>query len=51
MGGVYGLICAVIDGLGVPVLSAILCTFGIQTLFFGIISSQISQLRLERYND
>lgn len=50
-GGVYGIICAIADGLGVPVLAAVVCIFGIQTLFFGIISSQISQLRLEQYRD
>lgn len=50
-GVLYGVFSAFIDGLGIPVLSAIVCIFGIQTFFFGIISSQISQLRLERYYD
>lgn len=50
IGVLYGVINAVTEGLGIPVLSAILCIFGIETFFFGIISSQISQMRLERYN-
>lgn len=49
VGVLYGIISAVTDGLGIPVLSAIICVFGIQTFFFGIISSQISQLRLEYF--
>lgn len=49
IGVVYGIVSAVTQGLGIPVLAAILCIFGIQTFFFGIISSQISQLRLEHY--
>lgn len=51
LGVVYGVISAVTDGLGIPVLAAVICIFGVQTFFFGIISSQISQLRLERYTD
>lgn len=50
VGVLYGVVNAVTEGLGIPVLSAILCIFGIETFFFGIISSQISQMRLERYN-
>lgn len=50
VGIVYGVINAVTQGLGIPVLSAILCIFGIETFFFGIISAQISQLRLEHYS-
>lgn len=49
VGVLYGIISAVTDGLGIPVLSAIICVFGVQTFFFGIISSQISQLRLEYF--
>lgn len=51
VGTVYGIVNAVMQKLGIPVLAAIIVIFGIQTLFFGIISSQISQMRLERYND
>lgn len=50
-GVIYGVFCAITQSLGIPVLSAIVCIFGVQTFFFGIISSQISQLRLEQYND
>lgn len=51
VGVVYGAVSAFTQGLGIPVLAAIICIFGIQTFFFGIISSQISQLRLENYNN
>lgn len=47
IGLVYGIVSALTQKLGIPVLSAIIIIFGIQTLFFGIISGQISQLRLE----
>lgn len=50
IGVLYGVVNALTEGMGIPVLSAIICIFGIQTFFFGIISAQISQLRLERYN-
>lgn len=50
VGVLYGIVKAFTLGLGIPVLSAILCIFGIETFFFGIISAQISQLRLEHYN-
>ncbi len=51
LGAVYGIACAILEGLGVPVLAAIVIVLGIQILFLGILSSQISQLRLEHYND
>jgi len=47
IGLVYGIALAVIQGLGIPVLSAVLCMGGIQTVFLGIILSQISRLRLD----
>ena len=50
IGVLYGVVNALTEGMGIPVLSAIICIFGIQTFFFGIISAQISQLRLEHYN-
>jgi len=50
IGVIYGLASAILEGLGIPVLSAIVCIFGIQIFFFGAISSQISQLRLEMYH-
>lgn len=50
LGTIYGIVCAVVEGLGIPVLSAIVIGLGIQILFLGILSSQISQLRLEHYD-
>lgn len=50
-GVLYGVIHALRNGLGIPVLAAVVCIFGIQSFFFGVISSQISQLRLERYGE
>lgn len=50
IGVLYGVVSALTEKMGIPVLSAVICIFGIQTFFFGIISSQISQLRLEHYN-
>lgn len=50
-GVLYGVIHALRNGLGIPVLAAVICIFGIQSFFFGAISSQISQLRLERYRE
>lgn len=51
IGVVYGVALAVLEGLGIPVLSAILCMGGIQTVFLGIILSQISRLRLDSLNN
>ena len=50
IGVLYGVVNALAEGMGIPVLAAVICIFGIQTFFFGIISAQISQLRLEHYN-
>lgn len=49
VGAVYGIWKMMLNGLGIPVLAAILLIFGIQTFFLGIILSQISKLRLEGY--
>lgn len=46
-GGIYGLVKAALEGQGFPVLGAVILIFGILTMFLGIISSQISQLRLQ----
>lgn len=46
-GGIYSLVKAALEGQGFPVLGAIILIFGILTMFLGIISSQISQLRLQ----
>ncbi|MDE7339386.1 MAG: glycosyltransferase family 2 protein [Lachnospiraceae bacterium] len=51
VGVVYGVALAVLEGLGIPVLSAILCMGGIQTVFLGIILSQISRLRLDNLDN
>lgn len=50
VGVVYGGIRVVTDGLGVPVLSAILLIAAIQLYFMGIISAQITSLRLGNFN-
>lgn len=47
IGVVYGVALAILEGLGIPVLSAILCMGGIQTVFMGIILSQINRMRLD----
>lgn len=51
LGSVYGIVRAVLGGRGIPTLAAIVILFGIQILFFGVFSSQISQLRIERFDD
>lgn len=48
-GIVYGVVQALEVGLGIPVLSAVLVLFGMQTVCMGIISGQISGLRKEKY--
>lgn len=50
VGIIYGIIEALLNGMGIPVLAAILMIFGLQVFCFGIISAQISKLRLEKYN-
>lgn len=47
IGTLHGIIVAMRVGLGIPVLSAIIVIFGLQIFFFGILSAQISALRLE----
>ena len=51
VGSIYGIYRAIVQGMGVPTLAAIVILFGIQILFFGIFSAQISQLRIERFDD
>jgi len=48
VGMIYGLIRAITTGQGIPVLSALTVIMGVQTFFFGLISDQISQSRLEQ---
>lgn len=50
IGFAYGVFRAVTENLGFPVLSAIIIISGIQIYFLGIISAQISALRLERHD-
>lgn len=50
VGSIYGIIRAISDHMGIPVLSAIAIIAGIQIYFLGIISAQIGTLRLERYD-
>lgn len=49
LGLVYGLLKAYVDGLGFPVLGAIVFLTGLQTLFMGLIMDQLSALRRERF--
>lgn len=51
MGTVHGFIVAMNEKLGIPVLSAIVVIFGLQVFFFGILSAQISALRLEKLDN
>lgn len=50
IGVIHGGIRVITDGLGVPVLSAILLIAAIQLYFMGIISAQITSLRLENFD-
>jgi glycosyltransferase involved in cell wall biosynthesis len=47
LGGAYGLERAISSHQGIPVLAALVIILGIQVLFFGLISDQISNSRLE----
>lgn len=49
LGGIYGFICAVQWGGGVPILASILIIFGFQLICFGILSDQISKMRKQEY--
>lgn len=51
LGTLHGIIVAINERLGIPVLSAIIVIFGLQIFFFGILSAQISALRLEKLDD
>ena len=50
LGGFYGLYKAFTLGLGFPVLSSILISFGMQSIFFGLLCDQISALRREKFD-
>ncbi len=51
VGLLYGLTEALIEGLGFPVLAAIVMIFGAQSAFFGLLADQISAMRRERFDD
>ena len=48
-GLVYGIFRAMREHLGIPVLALLVIIFGIQSLFFGLLSDQISAIRRERF--
>jgi glycosyltransferase involved in cell wall biosynthesis len=50
LGVVYGLIKASLNGLGFPVLAAMVVLLGLQSFFFGLICDQVSALRRERFH-
>lgn len=51
VGSIYSIAVAIMEGIGVPILGAIVIIFGLQILVFGILSEQISQLRIGRFDD
>ncbi len=48
-GSIYGIVRALNDGRGIPDLAVLLVLTGVQILFFGFMSEQISALRKERF--
>ena len=48
-GMVYGLVKASINGLGFPVLAALLVILGLESFFFGLLCDQVSALRREKF--
>ena len=48
-GSIYGVIKALLVGLGIPVLAALVVILGLQSFFFGLLCDQISALRRERF--
>jgi hypothetical protein len=48
-GTVYGIFETILVGLGFPVFGALVIILGVQALFFGLISDQISQQRREQF--
>ncbi len=49
IGGAYSIYKAYTVGLGFPILGVLIIMSGLLTLFLGILSSQISQMRQERF--
>lgn len=46
----YGMWTAIMEGLGVPVLGAVVFLAGMQTMFLGLIMDQISAMRREKFD-
>jgi phosphoglycerol transferase MdoB-like AlkP superfamily enzyme len=49
-GMIYGIVKALLVGLGIPVLASLIVILGVQSFFFGLICDQISALRRERFS-
>ena len=50
LGFIYGVWSTFSEGLGFPVLGAVLFLFGVQTIFWGLVVDQISAMRRERFD-
>lgn len=50
LGFFYGVWITFSQGLGFPVLGAVLFLFGVQTIFWGLVVDQISAMRRERFD-
>lgn len=46
----YGMWSAIMEGMGVPVLGAVVFLAGVQTMFLGLVMDQISAMRRERFD-
>lgn len=49
VGGLYGILKASINHLGVPISASLLIILGMESFFFGLLCDQISALRRERF--
>ena len=47
-GLIYGFYVALLEQTGFPVFGSLLVLAGLQTIFLGLVSDQISQMRIER---
>ncbi len=50
LGSGYGFLKASLNGLGFPVLAALVIILGVQSFFFGLLCDQVSALRREKFN-
>ncbi|MBN2475424.1 MAG: glycosyltransferase family 2 protein [Pirellulales bacterium] len=50
-GLVYGVVRAILGGLGIPAAAVVVILLGVQAFFFGLLADQISAIRKERYED